>query len=110
VNTPQLKRVAIEELQELIPLVSAYHQLEGIVLDAGERQAVLRRLLGEPELGRIWFIEHDNHIVGYIALCFGFSIEFAGRDAFVDEFFIVESHRGRGIGRQVVALVAEEAE
>ncbi len=109
-NPLKLNQVPLEELQTLLPLVRAYHQFEGITLDDVERQEVLQRLLAEPELGRIWFIELDGTVIGYIALCFGFSIEFAGRDAFVDEFFIVESYRGQGIGRQALALVVEEAE
>ncbi len=31
-----------------------------------------------------------------------------GRDAFVDEFFIGESHRGHGIGRSALKLVIEQ--
>ncbi len=39
---------------------------------------------------------------GYVALSFGFSIELGGRDAFLDEFFIRESVRGRGMGSQAL--------
>ena len=42
-------------------------------------------------------------------LCFGYTIEFVGRDAFIDEFFIQEEARGLGIGRQVLAFAKQEA-
>jgi GNAT superfamily N-acetyltransferase len=38
---------------------------------------------------------------------FGFSLEFRGRNAFVDELFVREEHRGRGLGAAALA-VAEE--
>ncbi len=47
--------------------------------------------------------------MGYIALCFGYSIEFAGHDAFVDKLFVEEAFRGRGFGRADFQLATEEA-
>lgn len=94
----------------LVPLVAAYHEFEGIALAPGVRAEAVARLLGGDNLGRIWLIITAGEVAGYIALAFGYSIEFAGRDAFVDEFFIAEAFRGRGIGRTVLQLVAVEAE
>ncbi len=36
---------------------------------------------------RLWTIYWEDQVVGYIALTFGFSFEYKGRDAFIDEFF-----------------------
>ena len=35
-------------------------------------------------------------------MCFGYSIEFGGPDGFVEEMYIPEGHRGKGIGRAVL--------
>jgi ribosomal protein S18 acetylase RimI-like enzyme len=56
-------------------------------------------------LGKVWLIQPADVAVGYVAVCFGYSIEFQGRDAFVDEFFLIESARGQGIGRQALTFV-----
>ena len=53
-------------------------------------------------------IRIEGRPVGYLAICFGYSIEFAGRDAFLDEFFLVEKARGRGIGSLAVEKVAAQ--
>jgi ribosomal protein S18 acetylase RimI-like enzyme len=75
-----------------------------------ERERALLPLLTPTSLfGRIWLILASDIAVGYIALCFGYTIEFAGRDAFIDEFFIQEEARGRGIGSQVLAFVKQAA-
>ena len=47
--------------------------------------------------------------VGYIVLCFGYSLEYLGRDAFLDEFYLIESHRGRGWGRKTLEFVCVQA-
>ncbi len=74
------------------------------------RVAAITPLLGDNTFGRIWLISKSDRIVGYIALCFGYSIEFGGRDAFVDEFFIDETARGQGIGKEVLEAVKIEAQ
>ncbi len=106
----KLRRATAADTGTLMPLVRAYHEFEGIDATDAERLATLRPLLGEGDgLGTIWLIETPDGAVGYIALCFGYSIEFGGRDAFVDEFFIVEAERGRGLGREVLERVKAQA-
>jgi ribosomal protein S18 acetylase RimI-like enzyme len=40
--------------------------------------------------------------VGYVVLTLGFSFEYRGRDAFLDELYLEEKSRGRGIGRKAM--------
>ena len=40
---------------------------------------------------------------------FGYSLEWLGRDAFVDEFYLIEEYRGRGWGRRTMEFVEEAA-
>ena len=104
--TPQLRLAGPGDLQQLEPLVAAYHAFETIDSRREDRLASLQTLLADRELGGIWLIETDGALAGYIALCRGFSIEFNGFDAFVDEFFLLPEFRGQGIGGQVLAQIA----
>lgn len=97
------------QLERLLPLVRAYHAFELIERTDEERLAALAPLLGENPFGSIWLLEEAGVTVGYIALCFGYSIELGGRDAFVDEFFLVEPARNRGLGRQALEAVRQSA-
>lgn len=97
------------DLDALVPLVRAYHDFEGIELDDGERIGAVRTLLADPSRGAMWWIEADGQRVGYVAVCFGFSLEFGGRDAFVDELYVVPEARGRGAGRAALAAAMRAA-
>jgi GNAT superfamily N-acetyltransferase len=105
----QLQRATPHHLAGILPLVAAYHAFEHIDSSADDRASALRRLLEDPGLGGIWLIEVDSRLAGYIALCRGFSIEFNGYDAFVDEFFLLPEFRGRGVGKSVLAQIGNEA-
>jgi GNAT superfamily N-acetyltransferase len=103
--TTEIRLATIRHIDELLPLVSAYHDFEGVVQDADTRRKTISTLLLAPELGPVWLIYHAGNLAGYIAICLGYSIEFGGRDAFVDEFFLLEDVRGKGIGSAVLAMV-----
>ncbi len=64
-------------------------------------------LAGDP-MAHIWLIEDGGEPVGYLAVTLGFSIEAGGRDAFIDELYLDEASRGRGLGAR--ALEFAEAE
>ena len=109
-QTPALKIAHESHMDALLPLVRAYHEFEHFERSDAQRVSALKPLLApDSSFGRIWLIEVDGTVAGYIALCFGYSIEFGGRDAFIDEFYLVEELRGRGIGGAVLDFIKREA-
>jgi ribosomal protein S18 acetylase RimI-like enzyme len=108
--TIELETAGAAQLAALLPLVRGYHEFEGVTMSDAERSAALAPLL-EPDssLGRVWLVRQGGEVVGYAALTFGYSIEFRGRDAFVDELFLVVKARGRGIGSAVLGRVKAHA-
>lgn len=109
-SEPQLRLALPDDLPALMPVLRASHDFEQVEMTDREREAVVAPLLGNdnPE-GRIWLATAGPECVGYIALTFGYSIEFRGRDAFVDELFLLEPYRGRGIGSQLLEHARIEA-
>lgn len=108
-HSPTLVIAYPEDLAALLPLVRSYHRFEGIRSSGQDRSSAIAPLLGDNPYGRIWMIVREGAPVGYLALCFGYSVEFGGRDAFVDEFFLIESARGHGLGRLALDAVRREA-
>ena len=107
----KLHLAAEDDLDRLLPLVAAYHAFEGIAGDDDTRRAALMPLLAGSPLGADWLIGLRRAPVGYIALSFGWSIEFGGMDGIIDEFFIRENVRGRGMGTEVLmALMPQLAQ
>jgi diamine N-acetyltransferase len=70
---------------------------------------ILRKFLADPNLGQMWIFIAGETPVGYVILTFGFSFEFHGRDAFIDELYVEPEFRRQGIGRRVMQFVEDRA-
>ncbi len=101
--------VSPSEAPALAELMRAYYAFDGHDFDEARVMRTLAEFLASPDHGRAWFIEQDGAIAGYMVICFGYSLEFGGRDAFVDEIYLHEPFRGRGLGREALAFMMAEA-
>lgn len=93
-----LTKAEPQHLEAILPLVAAFHKEEGVHQAPETREAAVQTLLNNPTFGEIWMIESADELAGYVAFAFGYSIEFKGRDAFIDEIFVAPAHRGAGLG------------
>jgi len=69
----------------------------------------MRRLIADPSLGRAWVIKAGARPAGYAVLTLGYSIEFGGVAAFIDERFVAREFRGHGVGTRALELTIEAA-
>ncbi|MGB5558288.1 MAG: GNAT family N-acetyltransferase [Paracoccaceae bacterium] len=97
-----LHLATIEDLDRLEPMVAGYHAFEGIDSDEEKRRTTLTPLLTGTPHGAAYLIGMRRAPVGYIVISFGYSVELGGIDGFIDEFFIRENVRGRGMGTEVL--------
>ncbi len=93
------------DIDRLLPMVEAYHAFEGISSDAAHREAALRPLLEGSPHGAIWLIGPKIAPVGYICVSFGWSLELGGLDGMIDEFWIREKVRRRGMGSDALTAL-----
>ena len=67
-------------------------------------RANLAELLQNPVYGVIYLALSSSKPVGYLVICFDYSLEYRGKGAWIDELFVAQSHRGQGIGTQFLDL------
>ena len=108
-NDPQFRLARDSDADLLLEFMRAYYAFDGHGFDLEKARMALTGLLRDDSLGRAWLILDGDAAVGYVVLCFGYSLEWLGRDAFVDEFYLSEEYRGRGWGRATMEFVEEAA-
>jgi GNAT superfamily N-acetyltransferase len=102
---PTFQFACAADADVLLALTREFNAFFGTPFDAEAVRAAVVRLLDDDSLGRVWLIRSGGETVGYVVLTFGYSLEFHGRDAFVDELYLRAEHRGRGLGRLALEFV-----
>ncbi len=95
------------DLETLVQFMREYYEFDHLPFDEQVARAALEKFVGDESLGRLWLIHCNTEAVGYLVLTLGYSLEYGGRDAFIDEVYIRVSHRGRGIGQRALAFAEE---
>jgi ribosomal protein S18 acetylase RimI-like enzyme len=106
-----IREASLQDEAELLRMMRllAGHPPGAIKFDESKARAALRKFLLLPAFGGVWLLCEGSSVVGYIVLTLGFSFEFHGHDAFIDELYIDAAHRRRGFGSQAVAFVEKKA-
>jgi diamine N-acetyltransferase len=108
-NEPQFRLAVETDAGTLLRFMREYYAFDGHGFDEPKAHVTLMALLRDENLGRAWLILDGGGPVGYVVLCYGYSLEWLGRDAFVDEFYLLEEYRRRGWGRRTMEFVEEAA-
>lgn len=95
-----------QHLDGVLSLMGEYYLADGYRFDETAARAALEELIGNPGLGEIWVASEGDQVIAYVAVTFGFSLEYRGRDAFVDELVVAPSHQGQGLGTKALAVAA----
>jgi ribosomal protein S18 acetylase RimI-like enzyme len=101
-----LQRATADELDSLLLLMS--HMQADDPWSEHFDPTIVRKNLAEvldnSYYGLIYLARDQQNAVGYLVICFDFSLEYRGKGAWIDELFVEASHRGQGIGTQLLDL------
>jgi GNAT superfamily N-acetyltransferase len=105
-----IHRSRLEDIDSLL-LLMRHIQLDD-PWDQSPDETILRNnlieLLQNSVYGLVFLAREDLIPVGYLIVCFDFSLEYHGKGAWVDELFVEPAYRGKGIATQLLNL-AERA-
>lgn len=103
---PDFKPAAPDDIETLIPMLREFYAHEGLAFDESIARRSLLGVIDGDALGRVFLITLAGEVAGYVVLTFGYSLEFHGRDAFVDELYLRDEYRGKGIGKRALEFLA----
>lgn len=105
-STPVASIVIRDAAEHDVPAVTALlgRQLEehDIALEHDVLERSVRTLLGDPRLGHVLVATADGVVGGVALVSFLFTLEHGGPAAWLDELYVDDARRGRGIGAMLV--------
>jgi GNAT superfamily N-acetyltransferase len=98
------------ELEELLPMISAYQDFyEAKGIDRERNRRFFGRFLAPSDDGLLIGARSGDALVGYACLYWHFSSTRAVETVLMNDLFVNAEHRGRGVGRALIAAAAEVA-
>ena len=102
------KPLEIADIEIITLMMQDFYAIDNYPMDVEVTKTLFQEFISNEHLGKSWLIYSENEIVGYIILTFIFSFEYGGKIAFVDELFIKETARGKGIGKEAIQFIQRE--
>ncbi len=97
-------------IYQLIKLSKQLHDHEALPFNEVFVSNAFSFLIENPSHGNVFMIvtERDNNItdiIGYIVICYSFSIEYGGQIALLDQFYLSSEYRRQGVGSKVLPII-----
>jgi len=104
----RFKQLETFDIKAIIAMMDDFYAIDNYPFDATTAIALFDEFLTNDNLGKAWLILDNDVIVGYIILTFVFSFECKGKMAFIDELYIIEESRGKGIGKAAIQFIQQQ--
>jgi len=108
----QVEPISAEQLDPLLPLIATYQRFyAAAAVDEKRNRAFFSRFLAPSEEGMLLGAWHERELVGYACLYWHFTSLVPAETVLMNDLFVVEQARGRGVGRALIeasAAVARE--
>lgn len=106
--------IEIHQIDTITTMMQDFYAIDNYPIDIEVSKKLFKEFISDEKLGKAFLICHSNEgrtseLVGYVILTYVFSFEYKGRIAFLDELYIKENFRGKGIGKQTIDFIKEQA-
>ena len=103
------RAAVLADIPALVALMGEFYAEAGFPLPTDAATRAFGTLIADPALGAVWLLEHDGEPAGYVVLTLCYAMEYGGLRGFVDDLFVREPARGRGLGGEAMREVRRAA-
>ena len=97
------------QIEIITQMMKNFYEIDNYPIDIEVSKQLFQEFISDEKHGKAWLIHLDEEIAGYVILTYIFSFEYKGRIAFLDELYIKESYRGKGIGKKTIDFIKEQS-
>jgi len=108
-NDIRFESLTHSDIDTIVLLMQDFYAIDNYHIDTEKSKLLFKTFIENESLGKSWLIYHNREVVGYVILTFVFSFEYGGTIAFLDELYLSEKARGKGIGKAALQFIQTEA-
>jgi ribosomal protein S18 acetylase RimI-like enzyme len=93
----------------LLAMMEDFYAIDNYPFNAVLTQSNLELFINNPQYGEVRIIFGSNGVIGYFILANMFSFEYGGQGIFIDELYVINDYRQRGIGNLALVYIENKA-
>lgn len=104
-----LRSININDKKEYIEMTKEFYTSEAVLHSIPQEyiETTFDNLVNNTPYAKGYMIEYNGEIAGYVLLAITYSNEVGGKVVWIEEIFIKEEFRGKGIGKNVFGQIKE---
>ncbi|HEX2962878.1 MAG TPA: GNAT family N-acetyltransferase [Ignavibacteriales bacterium] len=103
----KLTPAGLGDLELVVTLMQEFYKIEHLEFDPHFQRRALKEILGNSNFGTVQIIYAGDSVAGYVVMTNCYSLEFHGRFVLIDELYLREAYRGRGIAGSAMEKIEE---
>lgn len=96
------------QIDEIVSMMQDFYSIDHYPIDKKISKQLFEEFINNENLGKSWIINYNDEVIGYLIITYIYSFEYRGKIAFLDELYIKENYRNRGIGSHTVEFIIQE--
>ena len=108
-QNPVFKSAIETDVPEILGLIKAFYAIDGYDFEKVKIEKSVRTFINDTNLGELWILKQNTETIGYVCVTLGFSFEYGGKIAVLDELYIKDAFRNQGLGKICLAFVDDFA-
>ena len=105
----RFKVLEFSQTETITQMMQDFYSIDNYPIDVEVSKKLFQEFISDEKLGKSWLIYSTEDLVGYVILTYIFSFEYKGRIALLDQLYIKECYRGKGIEKQTIDFIKEQA-
>lgn len=104
-----LRNININDKKEYIEMTKEFYTSEAVLHSIPQEyiETTFDNLVNDTPYAKGYMIEYNGEVAGYVLLAITYSNEVGGKVVWIEEIFIKEEFRGKGIGKKVFGQIKE---
>jgi pimeloyl-ACP methyl ester carboxylesterase/ribosomal protein S18 acetylase RimI-like enzyme len=102
----EIREAAENDIEPILDFMKSYYEFDHLDYSREKLRATLQEFINSSS-GSLFIIHSTGKPIGYFCLAFGYSLELHGKDCFLDEIFISQEYRQKGVGSQVMKFIED---
>lgn len=95
------------DIEIILDFMADYYRIEEVNYEPDNSRITLEDFINNSQSGSLFIIQSSNDVIGYFCIAFSYTLQYYGKDCFLDEIYIKPEFRHKGIGSHVMNFIED---